>query len=375
MFKVGVAVANFPIGCFIQTADGAEKTTGVPTGTFVADGTPGVITGSASYDAVGKCWVWSSVQAAAMNGAIVGLVFNLAGCMPIVFVIRTSTKLVSDLQDPTVAAIQSGLATATALATAQADLDNPGQYKADVSGLATSAALTAVSGLVDDLETRLTATRAGYLDNLSAGAVATTAALTAVATNITTLLARIGAFTGTGVNTILGFLKAMASKIATLPSDIGGTFDPATDSLEALHDRMTDVVTVSDSGTNYSRKRGDTWIIPFSNVGVITGYTKLWFTVKRRTSDLDADAILFIEKVGGLTVVNGAAYTTIADGAIAVTSDVTGTGTITVKPAVTKLIEPRDDLDYDLQALVGAVVTTLQSGILMVTGDVTRAVS
>jgi len=40
------------------------------------------------------------------------------------------------------------------------------------SGLATSAALSTVSGLVDDLETRLSAARAGYLDNLSLGAVA-----------------------------------------------------------------------------------------------------------------------------------------------------------------------------------------------------------
>src|SRR4030065_1773165 len=45
---------------------------------------------------------------------------------------------------------------------AQADLDNPNQYKADVSALALQTS-------VDDLEGRLTATRAGYLDNLSAG--------------------------------------------------------------------------------------------------------------------------------------------------------------------------------------------------------------
>lgn len=49
--------------------------------------------------------------------------------------------------------------------TAQADLDNPNQYKADVSALALQAS-------VDDLEGRLTATRAGYLDNLGGGAVA-----------------------------------------------------------------------------------------------------------------------------------------------------------------------------------------------------------
>lgn len=48
---------------------------------------------------------------------------------------------------------------------AQTDLDNPAQYKADVSALALQAS-------VDDLEGRLTATRAGYLDNLSGGAAA-----------------------------------------------------------------------------------------------------------------------------------------------------------------------------------------------------------
>lgn len=62
------------------------------------------------------------------------------------------------------------------------------------------------------------------------------AGISANASALTTILARIGAFTGSGVNTVLGFLKAIASKTATLPSDIGGTFDPAADSLEAIAD-------------------------------------------------------------------------------------------------------------------------------------------
>lgn len=59
----------------------------------------------------------------------------------------------------------------------------------------------------------------------------------ATSANQTTILARLGAFTGTGVNTVLGFLKSLLSKTATTPSDVGGTFDPATDSTEALRDR------------------------------------------------------------------------------------------------------------------------------------------
>lgn len=59
-----------------------------------------------------------------------------------------------------------------------------------------------------------------------------------ILTNTTTLLARIGAWTGTGVNTVLGAFKALLSKIASAPSDIGGTFDPTTDSTEAVRDNM-----------------------------------------------------------------------------------------------------------------------------------------
>lgn len=56
-------------------------------------------------------------------------------------------------------------------------------------------------------------------------------------TKIDTLLARIGAWTGSGVNTLLGAFRALLSKTATAPSDIGGTFDPAADSTEAIRDR------------------------------------------------------------------------------------------------------------------------------------------
>jgi len=90
------------------------------------------------------------------------------------------------------------LATATALATVQVDLDNPDQYKASVAGLATAA-------------------------------------------NQTTILNRIGAFTGTGVNTLLGFFRALLSKDAATPSDVGGTFAPAADSTEAISEAVATI--------------------------------------------------------------------------------------------------------------------------------------
>ncbi|RJP48717.1 MAG: hypothetical protein C4586_08345 [Anaerolineaceae bacterium] len=63
--------------------------------------------------------------------------------------------------------------------------------------------------------------------------------------SVASIITRIGAFTGTGVNTVLGAVRALASKVASAVSDIGGTFDPATDSLEALQEKLVAGVTVS----------------------------------------------------------------------------------------------------------------------------------
>jgi hypothetical protein len=64
------------------------------------------------------------------------------------------------------------------------------------------------------------------------------ATITAINTIVTALQNRVGAITGSGNNTILGMLRAIASKSAATPSDIGGTFSAATDSLEAQADNV-----------------------------------------------------------------------------------------------------------------------------------------
>lgn len=52
-------------------------------------------------------------------------------------------------------------------------------------------------------------------------------------TDTGSILNRIGGFAGSGVNNILGVLRAIMRKDATLPSDVGGSYAVATDSLEA----------------------------------------------------------------------------------------------------------------------------------------------
>lgn len=79
-------------------------------------------------------------------------------------------------------------------------------------------------------------------------AVDLSSAALATAASQTTLLNRIGAFTGSGVNTILGFLKAALSKSATLPTDVGGTFDPSTDSTEAIRDNAASSSSSTSNG-------------------------------------------------------------------------------------------------------------------------------
>lgn len=78
----------------------------------------------------------------------------------------------------------------------------------------------------------------------------------ATAANQTTILNRLGSWTGTGLNTILGAFRAIAGKAADLtPSDIssGTTFDNAADSLEAIRDRGDAAWTSASGGGDASQ--------------------------------------------------------------------------------------------------------------------------
>lgn len=81
----------------------------------------------------------------------------------------------------------------------------------------------------------------------------------ATAANQTTILARLGSFAGSGVNTVLGMFKALLSKTASTPSDVGGTFDPATDSTEAIRDRG-DAAWITAAGFS-THSAADVWSV------------------------------------------------------------------------------------------------------------------
>lgn len=83
-------------------------------------------------------------------------------------------------------------------------------------------------------------------------------ATTALIISVASVSARIGSFTGTGVNTILGFFRALMRKDGsiTTPSDVGGAFVHATDSLEAIRDRGDAAWTTGAGGGGGG---GDPW--------------------------------------------------------------------------------------------------------------------
>lgn len=95
---------------------------------------------------------------------------------------------------------------------------------------------------------------ASQTDSLTADAI-TAAAVTKIQNGLAleassqSILARIGAFTGTGVNTILGFFRALLRSDAsiTTPSDVGGTYTHTTDSTQAIRDRG-DAAWITGSG-------------------------------------------------------------------------------------------------------------------------------
>ncbi|MBU0494101.1 MAG: hypothetical protein KKA73_04905 [Chloroflexi bacterium] len=198
---------------------------------------------------------------------------------------------------------------------------------------------------------------------------------------VSTVLARIGTFTGSGVNTILGFLKAALSKAATLPSDVGGTFTPVTDSLEAIRDILQSssvTVTATVDGDQITVYRGTTWTINLTGLGDLSARSKLYFTVKRATGDPDDESILQVEVPAGMLYWLGATAASAANASIAIDDESAGDITITVKPAVTLYAQPLKDLTYDVKMLdTNGVVSELTRGARKfdIEADVTRAVS
>jgi hypothetical protein len=138
---------------------------------------------------------------------------------------------IADINDPTTSQIATAVRDITLVGSAAGSLGNAASTAATQAATAASQAAQANTQATQANSAATSAANA--VNNGSTGTVAISNAIGVLGNNQTILLARIGTFTGSGNNTILGFLKALARTDAPLPSDLGGTYDPATDALEA----------------------------------------------------------------------------------------------------------------------------------------------
>lgn len=226
-----------------------------------------------------------------------------------------------------------------------------------------------------------------------------TSVLSGIANNLaflTTISNTLGVWTATGSNTVLGAFKALFRKSgAAAPSDIGGTFDPTTDSVEAIRDRGDAAWTTGSGGGGggtvvvspliaqtlaeisaahgtLTARKGDTWTQPVIGLGTLTGRTKLYFTVKSDLSGADSTSIIQIEETLGLVYLAGAAATA-GNGSLTVNDAANGTVTLVLAAAATAVLTPGRRYRYDFEMVTGSVVTTLATGDFHVLSDVTIA--
>ena len=333
MFKRNTAVTGFGIGHFIQTADGAAKTTGTPTCKRTLDGVGDACANAASYNADGAVWE-IDLDATDMDAAVVILSFALTDCIPISYTIKTVTKLVSELNDLGGTA-QTGDAYAVVAHT------DYGNAKLVRSTTPTNTLAVDASGRVD------------LVDAPNATAV------TAIQAGLAT--------TGADGDT----LETLSDQLDALPAD---TWSYTTRTLTQSSTSTTD----STAAGSIARRRGDSWSISLT-IGAITGYTSLWFTVKHSQDDADSDAILQIKLNSSgsdddLLYVNGATASDSTLGAITVSDASTGAIIIAVDETVTDDM-PAGAFYYDVQVLNSGAVTTPDSGKFTITADVTRSVT
>jgi hypothetical protein len=158
--------------------------------------------------------------------------------------------------------------------------------------------------------------------------------------------------------------------------------DANVDAIKAKTDALdvsSVTVVAAVNGTTITILRGDTFSGVLTNIGALTDYVSIDFTVKESYAKTDDEATIRIRKNAsgtddGLMRLNGAAALSSALGSIAIDDLASGDITITLDETAT------DDLStgtyvYDIQLITASSVKTLTSGKLVVTADVTRLVA
>ena len=290
------------------------------------------------------------------------------------------------------------------LDTVQADLDNPDQYKADVTGMSTfdpgsdqvivvtnndktgyGLSSAGIQAIWDALTSALiTVGSIGKLlvDNINATISSRSTFDPAVEGVIVDEMSVAGLSdffdVDSGENYGASIPGSVVQEIAensgeaSSPEEIWG-YTPRT-----LTTSMADIATAID-GSDINIHRGDTLLIAVAELGDLTGYVSLDFTVKNDKLDTDDEAILRIRKNAsgtgdGLLRINGSAPTSPTDGSITIDDLIAGDITINLIASESEDLEIQSSLYYDIQLITATLVQTKAVGNCNVTADVTKAI-
>lgn len=256
-----------------------------------------------------------------------------------------------------------------ALTAIQADLDNPDQYKADVSGLATTAHVQEVENKIDAIDVTV--------NTIPTNPLLDTAYTAPDNAGIAAIQEKTEQLTFTAPNKVDASATVDPTGIATSEElDIIG--EKVDGVLNKLNVSSVEFVTAV-VGSNITILRGDTLAARLLDLGDLTQYASLDFTVKRVAGELDDAAKIRLRKNAsgtddGLLRINGAEYATATDGSIVIDDLTTGDIEIRLNANATSELVPGNYV-YDVQLITSNNVRTLTAGKLEVVADVTRAVA
>lgn len=128
-------------------------------------------------------------------------------------------------------------------------------------------------------------------------------------------------------------------------------------------------------GSRLTLQRGDDLSLSITGLGAIAAGDTLWFTVKAKTSDADAAALIQVHRTNNLLYINGATPTSASNGSITVNDAAAGNITIAVKAVEMAKLPPRRECEWDVQVkrTGTSVITTLMQGRANIVSDVTLA--
>lgn len=134
------------------------------------------------------------------------------------------------------------------------------------------------------------------------------------------------------------------------------------------------VVIAAGDASTLNLRIADTYSQAFTSLGTVTGYAKIWFTVKTDRNHADSDALIQIDTTTGLITLNGETGTA-ANGSITVSDASAGNMTVLLDEAETAKLSERSMCHYNVKALVSGTVTTLAEGRINILNSTTKTIA